>query len=332
MVTGGAGFIGGHLAEGLIGLGHEVFVLDDLSSGMPYLPPGGALIEGSVADLDTVAEAFSGGPFDAIFHFAAFAAEGVSHLVRRHNYLTNVIGSVNLINRAVDGGCGVFVFASSIAVYGHGRLPMREQDVPKPADSYGIAKYTVELELAAATRLQGFPHVALRMHNVYGERQNLRDPYRNAVAIFLNQIMRGEPITLYGDGSQVRAFTYVRDLVEPIIRCAAMPSAWNATYNLGSATPTTVRELAEVVRDVMGVPEHPLKELPRRDEAEAAYTDTSLARRVLGGWEERELRRGIESTAAWARSVGPATLISNVVPEVIEIPPWAKLVDQRLRS
>lgn len=317
LVTGGAGFIGSHLAEALVARGDAVVVLDDLSGGTRERVPAAAdLIVGSVADAPIVDQVFDSYSFDGVFHLAAFAAEGISHAVKRLNYTSNVIGSVNLINAALRARVGFFGFSSSVAVYGHGRAPMREDDIPEPADSYGNAKLAVERELAITMRMQGLPFFAMRMHNVYGEWQNMRDPYRNAVAIFLNQIMREEPITVYGDGQQVRAFTYVGDIVGTFLAAADRPESWGNVFNVGSQAPSSVLGLAELTRRAMGVPDHPIIHLPGRDEVRAAYTDSSRARAALGGWSETALPDGIARTASWARTQGPADLATTLDLEV----------------
>jgi UDP-glucose 4-epimerase len=335
LVTGGAGFIGSHLAETLVARGDEVIVLDDLSGGVSTRVPDAAeLIVGSITDAGTVADVFKSYQFDGIFHLAAFAAEGISHAVKRLNYMSNMVGTVNLVNEALTHGVRFFGYASSVAVYGSGQTPMRETDVPTPADSYGNAKLAVERELEITMRMQGLPFFALRMHNVYGEWQNMRDPYRNAVAIFLNQIMRNEPISVYGDGGQVRAFTYVRDIVGTFLLAADNPEAWGRVYNVGSSTTATVLELAETVRAAMGQPDHPIKHLPTRHEVRVAYTDSSRARQFFGDWQDTKLVDGVAVTAAWAKEQGPAELATQVELEVphTDASDWVEWINDRLAN
>ncbi|EEP73305.1 NDP-glucose 4-epimerase [Micromonospora sp. ATCC 39149] len=335
LVTGGAGFIGSHLVESLVRNGHRVTVLDDLSGGSRQRVPAGVdLAVGSVTDVDFVDSLFAENRFERVFHFAAFAAEAISHSVKQLNYGTNVMGSINLINASLRTGVRFFCFASSVAVYGHGETPMRESVVPVPADSYGLAKYLVERELEVTMRTQGLPFTAFRMHNVYGEWQNMRDPYRNAVAIFFNQILRGEPITVYGDGGQVRAFTYVGDVVNVVSRAAETEAAWGRAFNVGSSSTNTVLELAQAVRSAAGVPEHPIAHLPSRDEVRTAYTATELARSVFGDWTDTPLAEGLARTARWAADAGPAELQSSFDIEIggDRIPEWARLVNERLST
>nr|WHM28270.1 UDP-glucose 4-epimerase [Micromonospora sp.] len=335
LVTGGAGFIGSHLAGRLIRDRHRVTVLDDLSGGSSSRVTAGAdLIVGSVTDADLVDQVFAEHRFDRVFHFAAFAAEAISHSVKKLNYGTNVMGSINLINASLQTGVSFFCFASSVAVYGHGETPMRETAIPVPADSYGNAKLVIERELAVTARTQGLPYTAFRMHNVYGEWQNMRDPYRNAVAIFFNQILRGEPITVYGDGGQVRAFTYVGDVVDVVCQAPDVEEAWGRNFNVGAASTNTVLELAEAVRVAAGVPEHPIVHLPARDEVRVAYTATDDARKVFGDWPDTPLADGLTRTATWAAGVGPTELRSSFDIEIggHQVPEWAQHVEKRLGS
>src|SRR6476646_1598158 len=157
LVTGGAGFIGSHVVDALVELDHDIVVLDDFSGGFSdNVHPAAHLIKGSAADPAVVEEIFSAGRVDYIYHLAAYAAEGLSHFIRRFNYTNNVIGSVNLINAAIRHGVKGFVFTSSIAVYGRSTIvPMTEETMPEPEDPYGIAKHAVERELAASRDMFG---------------------------------------------------------------------------------------------------------------------------------------------------------------------------------
>jgi UDP-glucose 4-epimerase len=333
LVTGGAGFIGSHLVDELLRRGDDVVVLDDLSGSTDeWVAPGALLVTGSVADERLIGSLFTEHRFDRVFHFAAFTAEVVSGAVKRHNYETNVLGSVILINAAVRAGVQYFSFASTVGVYGHGRVPMRESDQPAPADSYAIGKLTVERELEITMRDQGLPYTAWRLHNVYGERQNMCDPYRNAVAIFINQILRGDPITLYGTGEQVRAFTYVHDIVPAIAAAAERPAAWGHSLNIGSSVTCSVRDLVEHIRSAMGAPGHEVLHLPARSEVDVAYPDNARARDVVGPWPETRLADGLERTAAWARERGPAELSASFELELADaqLPEWVCEVRSRV--
>jgi UDP-glucose 4-epimerase len=188
LVTGAAGFIGSHLVRELLRLGRvRVVALDDLSGGYRHnVADGAEFVEASVTDHATLARLFDKHQFRYVYHLAAYAAEGLSHFIRRFNYTNNVIGSINLINESVRHEVESFVFTSSIAVYGAVEPPMREDQMPRPEDPYGVAKYAVELDLAAAHEMFGLPYVVFRPHNFYGEYQNLGDSYRNVIGIFMN--------------------------------------------------------------------------------------------------------------------------------------------------
>lgn len=307
LVTGAAGFIGAHLVRRLAAdhPGVRVVALDDLSGGFrSNLPADTHFIEGSVTDASLVARLFDDHRFDYVYHLAAYAAEGLSHFIRRFNYTNNVIGSVNLINEAVRHESRCFVFTSSIAVYGAGQVPMREDMVPVPEDPYGVAKYAVELDLRAAHEMFGLDHVIFRPHNVYGEYQNIGDRYRNVVGIFMNQILRGEALSVFGDGLQQRAFSYVGDITSAIASAPFVREARNRVFNVGAERPYTVLELARTVARVMGVPDHPIRHLEARNEVQIAYSDHSAAHAVFGAPRDTPLEEGLERMAAWVRSVG----------------------------
>src|SRR4029077_9489856 len=253
LVTGGAGFIGSHVADELLSRGHRVVVLDDLSGGFEDNVPSGAIfVKGSILDTELIEWLFERYNFTYVYHRAAYAAEGLSHFIKRFNYHNNLIGSVNLINASVNHDVRCFVFTSSIAVYGAGQSPMTEDMVPIPEDSYGIAKLAVERELKVTHEMFGLDYVIFRPHNVYGERQNIGDRYRNVVGIFMNQLMKGEPMTIFGDGEQQRAFTHISDVAPVIAESADIPAAQNEIFNVGADVPYTVNELARAVKEAMG--------------------------------------------------------------------------------
>jgi UDP-glucose 4-epimerase len=305
LVTGGAGFIGSHVARELVEAGRRVVALDDLSGGFEEnLPPGVEFVRGSVADDGLVEKLFAERRFRYVYHLAAYAAEGLSHFIKRFNYTNNVIGSVTLVNAAVRHDVECFVFTSSIAVYGHNQLPMTEAMVPQPEDSYGIAKYAVELELAASQRLFGLPYVVFRPHNVYGENQNIGDRYRNVIGIFMNQIMRGEPLTVFGDGEQTRAFTHVADVAPAIAAAPHVAAARNQVFNIGADRAHTINRLAEVVSSAMGA-RLQVRHLPARSEVVHAFSDHAKLERVFGRRAAVQLEEGIARMAAWARAHGP---------------------------
>lgn len=304
LITGGAGFIGSHVARHCLDMGHEVIVVDDLSGGFEdHLPAGVKFIKGSITDTEFIADLFGKHKFDYVYHLAAYAAEGLSHFIRRYNYNTNLIGSVNLINESVKQKVKCFVFTSSIAVYGAGQLPMTEDTVPQPEDPYGVSKYAVELDLKAAHEMFGLNHVIFRPHNVYGENQNIGDKYRNVIGIFMNQIMQGKQLTVFGDGTQTRAFSYIDDVAIPIAKSVNIPEAYNQIFNIGADKPYTVNDLATVVCDEFEV-KPDIQHLAARNEVLHAYSDHAKAHRVFGQSTGITLKEGIARMAAWAKRVG----------------------------
>src|ERR1043166_5500447 len=273
LVTGGAGFIGSHVARPCQQLRPSGGGLGDLSGGFrDQVPAGVTFVEGSICDAALVARLFDEHQFDYVYHLAAYAAEGLSHFIRRFNYTNNVIGSVNLINEAVRHQVRCFVFTSSIAVYGAGQVPMHEDMTPQPEDPYGIAKFAVELDLRAAHEMFGLDSVVFRPHNVYGAHQNLGDRYRNVIGIFMKQIMAHEPLTVFGDGTQTRAFSYIDDVAPHIARSVYVPAARGQVINIGADIPYSVNELTGVVGGAFGV-RPTVRHLPARNEVAHAYSD-----------------------------------------------------------
>jgi UDP-glucose 4-epimerase len=304
LVTGGAGFMGSHVAEHLISMGHDVVALDDLSGGFrENVPAGAKFVEGSILDHALIDRLFDRHQFTYVYHLAAYAAEGLSHFIKRFNYNNNLIGSVNLINAAVNHDVRCFVFTSSIAVYGAGQSPLSEDMIPVPEDSYGIAKLAVEQELRVSHEMFGLDYVIFRPHNVYGERQNIADRYRNVVGIFMNQLLRGEPMSIFGDGNQQRAFTHINDVAPILAKSVEYPEARNQIFNVGADVPNTVNELADIVSGAMAVP-CTVAHLEQRNEVKIAFSDHSKAERVFGGGVKTSLRDGVGSMAAWVKNHG----------------------------
>ncbi len=304
LVTGGAGFIGSHVAKHCLQMGFDVIVLDDLSGGFEdHIPAGASFVAGSITNEQLITELFNKHKFEYIYHLAAYAAEGLSHFIRRYNYNTNLVGSINLINEAVKHKVKCFVFTSSIAVYGKGQLPMTEEMTPIPEDPYGVSKYAVELDLKAAHEMFGLNYVVFRPHNVYGENQNIGDKYRNVIGIFMNQIMQGKQLTVFGDGTQTRAFSYIDDVAIPIANCVNVPASYNEVFNIGADKPYTVNELAQVVCKELGV-EPNINYLRARNEVLHAYSDHNKAHRIFGESTGISLAEGIARMAAWAKKAG----------------------------
>jgi UDP-glucose 4-epimerase len=334
LVTGGAGFMGSHVAEHLLKAGHRVVVLDDLSGGFEENVPEKALfVKGSIMDHELINELFEEHRFDQVYHLAAYAAEGLSHFIKRFNYNNNLIGSVNLINASINYGVKTFVFTSSIAVYGAGQSPMSEDMIPVPEDSYGIAKLAVEQELRVSHEMFGLDYIIFRPHNVYGERQNIGDRYRNVVGIFMNQLLKGEPMTVFGDGTQQRAFTHIDDVAPIIAQSVEFAAARNTVFNVGADVPYTVNTLAEVVSSAMGKPCKKLH-LDPRNEVKIAFSDHSKAERVFGTKEKTSLEKGINGMAEWVRQHGSreSSVFENIEVAKNMPPSWERIIRPQLAA
>ncbi len=305
LVTGGAGFIGAHVVRELLEMGEKVVVLDDLSGGfVDNIPDGVEFIEGSILDPALINKAFEKYKFTNVYHLAAYAAEGLSHFIRNFNYQNNLIGSINLINASVNYDVKCFIFTSSIAVYGANQLPMSEEMIPQPEDPYGVSKFAVEQDLKAAHHMFGLNTVIFRPHNVYGEFQNIGDKYRNVIGIFMNQIMQDQPLTIFGDGSQSRAFSYVKEISQTIAVSSKNSDAFGQVFNVGADTPFSVNELAEEVGQIFGV-KPKINYLDARNEVLHAYSTHEKVAQYFPNSPKFSLREGLEKMAAWAKEHGP---------------------------
>jgi UDP-glucose 4-epimerase len=311
IVTGGAGFIGSRVAEILIERSHEVLVIDDLSGGfLENVPAGARFVQASInANLQAV---FDGFQPHYVYHLAAYAAEGLSHHIPLFNYTNNLTGTANVLAAAYRAGAAHFVFTSSIAAYGHPHStdPFQEGDHCIPADPYGVAKLACENHIRAFRDYYGRPDFTIfRPHNVYGPCQNISDPFRNVVGIFMARALRGEPLPLFGDGAQTRSFSYVHSVAACIASAPFVAAARNETFNVGGDQPTSVRDLAHAIGRVLNLSVQ-LQFLPERKEVKHAHSSHEKLRRVFGAEsEDIPLEDGLRQMAAYVRShpIPPAT-------------------------
>jgi len=328
VVTGAAGFIGSHVAQHCLDLGFQVIAVDDLSGGFKSNIPkhaGLTFLQGDVREPFFVEKIFAQhGKVDFVYHLAAYAAEGLSHFIRSYNYRTNLVASMELLNQAVKHKVSCFVFTSSIAVYGsindlsqmqnaqrqlntaHKKgEPLTEEDVPSPEDPYGISKFAVEKDLHAAHALWGTNFVVFRPHNVYGPHQNMFDKYRNVVGIFINQIYHKEPMSIFGDGGQERAFSYIDDVAPTIARAPLVPAAVNQVFNIGADTPYTVATLAREIGVAMGVgKDYPIIKHPARLEVFSAVASHEKVKKFFNPPPTVGLHVGLKRTAEWYNKRG----------------------------
>lgn len=331
VVTGGAGFIGSHVAEQLLEAGHQVLVVDDLSGGFLSNIPSGAELE-RVSVLDPLDRLFTHFRPDAVYHLAAYAAEGLSHHIPVFTFQNNAAATANVLSAAYRSGARYFVFTSSIAAYGHPQTAGQifdEQTPCRPCDPYGISKFACEQYIAAFHAYYGGPDFTIfRPHNVFGPRQNISDPYRNVVGIFLARTLQGEPMPIFGDGSQTRSFSYISSVACAIASSPNVPAAKNRTFNIGGDEPMSVARLAEHVAAALEAPCR-VCWLEARKEVQHAHCSHDLARSVFKEAYAREtgIVPGLKLMADYVRAhaIPPATECPAPIEIEDALPPsWAE--------
>ena len=213
LITGVAGLLGSRLADYIIDndLANQIIGVDDLSGGYAENIHEDVIFYKRNLFEDSISDIFVEHNIDYVFHFAAYAAEGLSPFIRKFNYLSNIVATSAIINECIQNDIKRLVFSSSMAIYGEGVPPFSEEIPPQPIDPYGIAKYACEMDIKVANTQHGLDYCIIRPHNVYGIKQNIWDKYRNVLGIWMNQKLNDEPFTIYGDGAQKRAFSYIDD-------------------------------------------------------------------------------------------------------------------------
>ena len=257
LVTGGCGFIGSHLADALVARGDRVRILDDLSTGDRANAPAAAeIVVGDVADADLVAAAMAG--VDGCFHLAAIASVQRSTEQWLATHRANLGGSITVFEaarRCRSGGPGPVVYASSAAVYGDNpNVPLGPDAATRPLSAYGADKLGTELHAMVAGQVHGVPTLGFRFFNVYGPRQDPNSPYSGVIAIFAAELKAGRPVTVFGDGRQVRDFVYVADVVDYLVASVERCTTAAPVHNICTGRPTSVLELARTVAKITGSP------------------------------------------------------------------------------
>ncbi len=297
LITGGAGFIGSHIAERLLREGHEVKVLDNLSTGKRenLVPcPGAELIVGDVRDASLVREVAKG--CDVIFHEAAVVSVpfSVEHPQETHD--VNIQGTLNVLHAARAEKTRRVVFACSAAVYGEDpELPKRETMAPLPVSPYGVEKITGEYYLHAWSQLYGVETVSLRYFNVFGPRQDPKSPYSGVISIFVDRALSGKPITVFGDGEQSRDFVFIANVVDANIRAATTPGVSGRAFNVGCGARTTLNELLVALSRIVGRDLTPSYADGRVGDIRHSLADISRARTELGYEAKLGLEEGLRA-------------------------------------
>ena len=300
LITGVAGLLGSRLADWIVENIPDAYVvgMDDLSGG--YRENVNKKVHFWQMDLinHPIENCFETHKFDYVFHFAAYAAEGLSPFIRSYNYQSNIVATSRIVNNCIKYGVKRLVFTSSAAVYGSKNTVFDENDQPDPIDPYGIAKYACEMDIRVAGEQHGLDWCIIRPHNVYGAKQNIWDKYRNVLGIWMVQHMNKEPMTIYGDGMQTRAFSYIDDSLEPLWNSAVLPGASKQIINLGGIVGYNMREASKVLRDVIGAGE--IVFLEGRHEAEKSTPTWQKSIDILGFEHKTHLRTGLEKMWKWA--------------------------------
>ena len=303
--------MGSHAVDRLVDAGHEVVAADSLLGGYQRNVNAGVRFEQcDLVDRAAAADLIDDVSPEIIFHYAADATEGRSQFTPLSAMDNNLVAYLNTLIPAVDRGLQKMVLVSSMSVYGAQEPPFVESMPRLPADVYAAMKASMEAATEHLAAVHEFDYAIFRPHNVYGERQNMADPYRNVVAIFINGLLRNRPIHIYGDGEQRRAYSYIGD-VNPVIVDGGLSDLSNSQiFNVGSAESVTINELADLIRDIFfdGEPWpeglEP-KYLPDRPlEVKNAFCSHEAAERILGFKNVTTLRKGLESMVSWARDIG----------------------------
>jgi UDP-glucose 4-epimerase len=304
LVTGGAGFMGSWLVDELVDRGHNVVSVDNLLGGSKNnVNPKCTFIEMDVKNKNKVDKICKG--IDVIFHLAAYAAEGQSFFSPIQINDINITSINNLLVAAVNYNIEKFIFTSSMAVYGDQEPPFREDLPRKPVDPYGCGKAYCERMLEIFSNMFGLNYTIIRPQNVYGPRQNIFDPYRNVLMIWMNRIMRNKPPLIYGDGEQMRALSYIEDVTPALANSAFLEKTNGEIINLGSDEVVTINKACQIVLESMGSKLEPVHVEKRPGEVKRSYCRIEKAKKLLGFKKMHTLREGVNKMVKWAKEIGP---------------------------
>jgi UDP-glucose 4-epimerase len=302
LITGVAGLLGSRLADYIIETqpGVEVIGIDDLSGGYKEnINPKVTFWNQDIVN-HPIENCFEIYKFDYVFHFAAYAAEGLSPFIRQYNYENNLVATARVVNQCIKHDVKRLIFTSTLAVYGHGNGGIfDEAQIPKPIDPYGVAKYGCEMDIQIAGEQHGLDWCIIRPHNVYGIKQNIWDKYRNVLGIWMYQHLNGEPMTIFGDGEQTRAFSYIDDIVKPLWNSAIRPEASKEIINLGGIKEYSIKEANEILRDVIGGGDVIFKEA--RHEVKHSIPTYQKSIDILDFEHKTDLHDGLREMWSWAQ-------------------------------
>ena len=302
LITGVAGLLGSRLADWLIENNKAtVYGIDDLSGGyIENINPKVIFYNYNLtSNTKKIEYLFNEHKFDYIFHFAAYAAEGLSPFIRQYNYENNLIATTKLINLSIKYKVKRFIFTSTMAVYGNGQVPFKESHQQSPIDPYGIAKYACEMDLHVAGEQHGLDWCIFRPHNVYGVKQNIWDKYRNVLGIWMYQHLNNMPMSIYGDGTQTRAFSYVDDCVPYFWMGAIDDKASKQIFNIGGDDHISINDACDLLIDIIGSGNK--IHLEQRHEVKNAWVTHDKIKNILGYKQVTSFRDGLSMMWDWAK-------------------------------
>jgi UDP-glucose 4-epimerase len=303
LITGVAGLLGSRLASWIIeNTDYEVIGIDDLSGGYTEnIHNKVKFYKFNLNDLESLKGVFEKEKISIVYHFAAYAAEGLSPFIRKYNYDNNLITSTNLITCSIQYNISRFVFASSMSVYGDKYKPPFSEDMKQaPIDPYAVAKYAVEMDLEIAFKQHGLNYTIVRPHNFYGINQNIWDKYRNVLGIWMYQLLNKQNPTIFGDGSQVRAFSYVDDSILPFWNASQKNSCIGEIINLGGIKEHTINDACNVLINVTGQNLKPVH-LEARHETKYAWSTWEKSVKLLDFKHQVDLEEGLSKMWEWAK-------------------------------
>lgn len=303
LVTGGAGFIGSHLIEGLLAAGHRVRVLDDLSTGMTgNLTPAAELIQGDVSDPHAVRRAMT--HVDTVYHLAALASVQRSVEAPAESHRICATGTVHVLDAARQANVRRVVFAASASAYGIPDGDVQSEETPiRPLSPYAAAKLASEVYCQAFAASYGLETVRLRFFNIFGPRQRADSPYSGVIAIFTAALTEGRVPLIFGDGEQTRDFTYVTDVVQACMLAAEKPDVSGEVFNVGTGRGTSLLQLLDAMNRQMGTNVKARHADPRAGDIRHSRADISKAKRMLGYEPRMAFEEGLAKTLAWYRTL-----------------------------
>jgi UDP-glucose 4-epimerase len=300
LITGVAGLIGSRLSDWILqNTDYQVIGVDDLSGGFANNINEDVIFfkRNIVEGLEDIFEKYKP---EYVYHFAAYAAEGLSPFIRKFNYKNNLLATADVVNNCIKHDIKRLVFTSTLAVYGRGYGGIFDEDqIPKPIDPYGVAKYGCEMDIRIAEEQHGLDWCIIRPHNVFGIKQNIWDKYRNVLGIWMYQHLNGEPMTIFGDGSQTRAFSYIDDCLKPLWNSATKKGASKQIINLGGIHEYSINQANEILKEVVGGGETSYHE--QRFEVKHSIPTYQKSIDILDFKHETNLKEGLDKMWEWAK-------------------------------